>query len=170
MSSGVFSLVHAVWEQAVCVCVCEKFATLILMISSIFWNKLQAEFLYKSWRKFSQGSLNARTDESLVEREAAATWRLQRIGGVYAYCTFNTSCVDQVPLMSTLWGLLRSQFSLCIYFCLSKTFVSRLICSHNGPNSFVGACGKSFSFFLIMYSIKVIRKGSAVYLSVEVFW
>lgn len=78
--------------------------------------------LQKSWEKFSWGS-NARVDESLVERESAATSLLQRIGRVHSRCTFNTSCVDQVALMSTFWALLCWQCSLWSHFCFRKTFV-----------------------------------------------
>lgn len=70
---------------------------------------LKAEVLHNMLRRgiiLRRLSLNVRADESLVKREAAATSLLQMTGGVHSCCTFNTSCVDQEALMSTLRDLL----------------------------------------------------------------
>lgn len=83
---------------------CDKFTVLILMLVCLVTNMqrfLKVEILQKPLRKFSQGSVNARVDESLVKREAAATSLLHSIGWVHSHCTFNTLCVDQVALMSS---------------------------------------------------------------------
>lgn len=100
----------------VCVLVYEKYIVLMLMIASmcsqISMRSWKWRFFKTSRRIFSQGCLNARVDESLAQREAAATSLLQRIGWVHSRCTFNTSCVDQEALMSTLWDLSSWQCSL----------------------------------------------------------
>lgn len=88
---------------------CDKFTVLMLLLVRLVTNMqrfLKVEILQKPWRKFFQGSVNARVDESLVKREAAATSLLHSIGWVHSHCTFNTLCVDQVALMSSRWDTL----------------------------------------------------------------
>lgn len=123
--SNITASVH--FHMRLCIIECKKYSTLMqiktLVSCQSYLLHLESGCSSKIFERIPTGLPECRVDESLADRESAATSLQHCIGRVHSHCTFNTSCVDQKALMSTLWDLSCWQRPLWSYFLFQPNFL-----------------------------------------------